>query len=26
VVMVWIDRASGRPIPLPEAVREMAER
>ena len=26
VVMVWIDRASGRPIPLPVAVREMAER
>ena len=24
VVMVWIDRASGRPIPLPAAVREMA--
>lgn len=22
VVMVWIDRTSGRPIPLPEAVRE----
>ena len=21
VVMVWIDRASGRPVPLPEAVR-----
>ena len=25
VVMVWIDRASGRPIPLPDAVREMAQ-
>ena len=24
VVMVWIDRASGRPIPLPDAIREMA--
>ncbi len=24
VVMVWIDRASGRPVPLPEAVRRMA--
>jgi acyl-CoA thioester hydrolase len=24
VVMVWIERASGRPIPLPDAVREMA--
>ena len=24
VVMVWIDRASGKPVPLPEAVREVA--
>ena len=24
VVMVWIERASGRPIPLPDAVRDMA--
>ena len=24
VVMVWIDRASGRPIPLPEDVRKLA--
>lgn len=24
VVMVWIDRASGRPIPLPEAIRNLA--
>jgi acyl-CoA thioester hydrolase len=24
VVMVWIDRASGKPVPLPEAVREIA--
>ena len=24
VVMVWIDRASGRPVPLPDAVREVA--
>ena len=24
VVMVWIDRASGRPVPLPEAVRQVA--
>ena len=24
VVMVWIDRASGRPVPLPEAVRKAA--
>ena len=24
VVMVWIDRASGRPMPLPDAVREIA--
>ena len=24
VVMVWIDRASGRPVPLPDAVREVS--
>ena len=24
VVMVWIDRASGKPVPLPEAIREVA--
>ena len=24
VVMVWIDRASGKPVPLPDAVREVA--
>lgn len=24
VVMVWIDRGSGRPVPLPDAVRRMA--
>jgi acyl-CoA thioester hydrolase len=24
VVMVWIDRAGGRPVPLPDAVREIA--
>jgi acyl-CoA thioester hydrolase len=25
VVMVWIDRASGKPVPLPAAIREVAE-
>ena len=25
VVMVWIDRATGRPIPLPDFVRDMAQ-
>ncbi|GAB3727368.1 thioesterase family protein [Luteimonas pelagia] len=24
VVMVWIDRATGRPVPLPDVIREMA--
>jgi acyl-CoA thioester hydrolase len=24
VVMVWVDRAGGKPVPLPEAVREVA--
>lgn len=25
VVMVWIDRASGKPVPLPESIREVTE-
>jgi acyl-CoA thioester hydrolase len=24
VVMVWIDRATGRPVPLPDVIRDMA--